>query len=136
MARTMRIPSEDQLPSGSRRRFVAELFQRYREADRPPLRLISDTIERADSRATASPETIRRMLNGTTVPRWKTVEAVLLALCELAGTDPDMEYSEDFNSEPTTRRRELKDLWNRAVDFPDEYDRPVHYSWSTDEPPF
>ena len=138
MARMVRMPSEKELPPGARRKFVAELFARYRDADRPPLRLISTTIERrADSRSTASPETIRRMLNGTTVPGWKTVDAVLIALCELVGTDPDQEYYEHINSEATTFRRELKYRWNRAVDFPDEYDPvPAPDPWSTDGPPF
>lgn len=144
MARRVRMPTEEQLPSGSRRRFVSELFERYREADRPSLREISDAIAgREDRRGTASPETVRRMLNGTTVPGWRTVEAVLVALCDLAGTDPDNEYydSEDINREATTFRRELKYLWNRAVDFPDEYDAPMAVravdSWAaSDEPPF
>ena len=44
------------------------LFYLYKEADRRPLRKISGTAGRLDLRGTASTETIRRMLHGTTVP--------------------------------------------------------------------
>ncbi|SEG92464.1 hypothetical protein SAMN04489712_1343 [Thermomonospora echinospora] len=38
----------------------------------------------------ASHETVRRTILGLSVPsRWETAEAVLLALCELAGVNPD-----------------------------------------------
>ena len=90
MARTMRMPSEADLPPGPVRDFVEILHWLYRKAHRPTLRYISEAIERSDSQAAASPETIRRMLRGTTVPaQWKLVESVYLTLCDLAGMDRD-----------------------------------------------
>ena len=75
MARTMRMPSEADLPPGAVRDFVHLLFYFYRQAHRPKLREISDLIKKSDLPGTASTETIRRMLPGTTFPltgkRWR-----------------------------------------------------------------
>jgi len=46
MARTMRMPSEADLPRGTRRDFVEVLFTIYWAADRPALHKISSTIAR------------------------------------------------------------------------------------------
>ena len=92
MARTMRMPSEDDLPRGTVRDFVELLFWFYRAARRPTLREISDRIQKMDLPGTASDETIRRMMHGKTVPaHWETVDAVLEALCDLAGAGPRTE---------------------------------------------
>jgi hypothetical protein len=49
MARIIKMPPKDQLPSGPRREFVEELRRYYRAAGRPPLRHVSKSIEgRAD----------------------------------------------------------------------------------------
>jgi hypothetical protein len=135
MARAIRMPSEEELPPGSVRSFVIELFDLYREAHRPPLRLVSATVERLDHPGTASPETIRRMLNGTTVPaHWPAVEAVLLAFCELSGRNPNAEYNHPGDRHRTSRRRELESTWHRALDFPDErYTEPAPDPWATDD---
>ncbi len=151
MPRIVRTPTKQELPEGAIRDFVEELFNLYREAHRPTLRQISQRIERSDSDATASPETIRRMLRGTTVPSWPIVQAVFYALCEMGGVDPYTERDSGYN-EPT--RRELIEIrWNQALDDPEP--QPVAragYSgraeadpWATaeakaggfaDEPPF
>ena len=119
----------DDLPPGTVRDFVELLFAFYREARRPTLRNISDRIEKLDLSGTASNETIRRMLHGTTVPaHWETVDAVLEALCDLAGTEAwhDIEWKRVKGS----RSWHLERLWHRALDEPDRY-YPVE-----DEPPF
>ena len=141
MARTMRMPSEEDLPSGTVRDFVWLLFYFYRQAHRPTLREISDRIRNSDLPGTASTETIRRMLRGTTVPtHWDTVEAVFLALCDLARREPDTRLT--FQGDDLTRRAHLERLWHRALDEPGYYETPrdpwqsdgaVDYS---DEPPF
>jgi hypothetical protein len=134
------MPTEAELPSGSIRDFAMVLFDLYREAHRPPLRQISAAIDRRDDRrGTASAETIRRMLNGTTVPAsWPTVEAVLLALCELGGTDPDQACGASDYPDMSWREA-LVHTWHRALDFPDEYHHlgPVQPdgTWP-DDPPF
>jgi hypothetical protein len=108
------MPSEQDLPEGDTREFVLELFALYREAHRPTLREISHKIEHRDSRATASTETIRRMLRGTTVPSWPIVESVFYALCELGNVDPDSgRYGDD-----DSRREMIEYRWNRALDHP------------------
>ena len=64
------------------------------------------------------------MLQGTVVPRWVVVEAVFLALCELADQDPDgarwdEEESRSFNDSPGPSYREaIKRAWNDASQQP------------------
>jgi len=128
----IRIPANHELPSGPRRRFVEELHRHYRAARRPALRVISDRIkDRDDLSGTASPETIRRMLRGATVPaNWETVNAVLIVLCELAGRD-SAGYAGYYvdESEALTYAESLEFAWNEALDnLP-----ALPYS---DEPPF
>ncbi len=113
MAPRIRMPSVADLPEGPRRELVEELFLYYREAGRPTLRVISDRIlDHDDLAGTASKETIRRMLRGTSFPaQWETAQAVFVALCELAGFRPDGPRHYDV-----TRREAFKDLWNAAID--------------------
>jgi hypothetical protein len=107
------------------RDFAELLFGLYREAHRPALREISAAIERSDSKSAASPETIRRMLLGATVPvRWAIVEAVYLTLCELAGLDPhrQRQWGEDIG----TIRSIVENAWHEVLDDPDQgYRRPA-----------
>src|SRR5690349_15712750 len=92
-------------------------------------REISDRIDKGGFPGTANTETIRRMLHGKTVPaHWKTVEAVLLVLCELADRDPDEQF--EWYGKDGTRRWHLERFWHRALDEPDYY-----YGY-TSEPPF
>ncbi|MGH3156599.1 MAG: recombinase family protein [Streptosporangiaceae bacterium] len=71
VARTIPMPSKEELPDGPRRAFVTELRRYYRVA-RPSLREISQAIERhTDPRldkVTASAETVRRMITGKVLP--------------------------------------------------------------------
>lgn len=114
MPRIVRMPTLQELPKGARRDFVEAVFSLYKEASRPTLRDVSKEIERGDSAATASPETIRRMLRGTTVPSWRIVNAVTLALCRMAGADQDAgSYDEP------TRRELIEFRWNDAIDNPE-----------------
>ncbi|MFI9811407.1 hypothetical protein [Saccharothrix variisporea] len=114
---------------------MEELFSYYRDAGRPTLRHISDFIATNDDLAgTASKETVRRMLQGLTVPaQWETAHTVFLALCHLAGHDPDESRQTDGWGE--TRRSVIKDLWNSAIDELDEPSPSPATAWR-DEPPF
>ncbi len=134
MAPVVRIPSEADLPRGTVRDFVEVLFKLYKEAHRPTLRQISQEIERSDLHATASPETIRRMLRGTTVPRqWPMVEAVLVALCNIARTEPYESFS--GYRDDSTRREELEDKWHQALDNPGlRYLQPAQTGGAADDP--
>src|SRR5437763_1984985 len=96
------LPKEAQLPKGSRRDLVEELFLHYREAGRPTLRAISAWIDQKNANeetelgASASIETIRRVMTGVVVPRnWKTVEVIFLALCGIAERDPEQDRWDD-----------------------------------------
>ncbi|MFC8835949.1 hypothetical protein ACFT8V_22570 [Streptomyces griseoincarnatus] len=144
MAQVLRMPTEAELPSGPRRRFVEALFSYYRDAGRPPLRTIADEIAGKPQydAFTVSRETIRKMLRGTTVPlSWAVVSAVLTVLCERAFVDPDEEYHVGgFGDGMTSRRQELRDLWNDALDAPPPSPLPPS-GWGGqapygDEPPF
>lgn len=101
--------------------FAEVMFWLYRKAHRPALRDISEAIHRnTNLRGTASPETIRRMLRGTTVPApWETVEAVYLTFCGLAELDPDDEivYIEGTGK---TVQDHVEDAWHEALDNPDK----------------
>jgi len=114
MPRIVRMPTLQELPKGARRDFVEAIFSIYKEAQRPALRDISNEIERSDPAATASPETIRRMLRGTTVPSWRIVNEVVLALCRMANVDPDA----GGYDEPS-RRELVESRWNDALDNPE-----------------
>lgn len=142
MARIMRLPSEAELPEGTVRDFAELLFWLYRAAHRPALRDISEKIRKNDDlRGTASTETIRRMLRGTTVPaNWAIVEAVYLTFCDLAGLDPY--WTVTYKEQQETISRLVTRAWHSALDNPDWYYGPPEPPadipgdpW-TDEPPF
>ncbi len=131
MARSLRMPTSSEVPSPEVRSFVEVLFNLYRQARRPPLRRISAEIERSDAHGTASPETIRRVLRGITVPStWETAEAVLIGLCRIIGLSPEDQAEEESE---WTLREVLEARWNHALDHP--YGPPSRDPWS-DEPPF
>lgn len=151
MARTIQMPSEDELPEGPRRDFVIALRRYYRSAGRPPLRQISRMIEgREDLKeVTASQETVRRMLRGTVIPvDWNRVNAVFQVLCEGAEIDPDGHINDGFSSfARPSLREQIRDLWDRALEEEPEAPpllRPAaptneqtsSHSGFSDEPPF
>jgi len=141
MARIMRMPSEAELPEGTVRDFAGVLFWLYQKAHRPALRDISEQIRKNDSlRGTASTETIRRMLRGTTVPaNWATVDAVFVTLCDMAGLEPAKRLIYKDVERPIYRQ--VEDAWHQALDYPDwhyepsEPPPPAKDPWD-DEPPF
>jgi hypothetical protein len=111
------MPTEAELPNGPVREFVKIVFWLYAEAGRPTLDSISSLIRQSDSAGTASKETIRRMLRGTTVPpRWETTEAVISALTAMAGWDPSDVVS--FYGNKASLQSHVKRLWNNALNQP------------------
>lgn len=118
------LPREAQLPKGPRRDYVEELFLHYREAGRPTLRAISAWIDEKNANvdtelgASASIETIRRVMTGVVIPRnWKTVQAIFLALCGIAERDPEqVRWSGGFNDDEESFRAVMKRYWNDALD--------------------
>lgn len=143
MPAVLRFPSTRQLPAGRRRDFAEHMFDIYKQAGRPPLRVIDAKLESMDHlEGTASKETVRRVLTGQVVPpRWATVDAIISGLCALAGLDPDgPRWADDEwngrDPESPTWRCVLKARWNDALD-----EDPAHLSaadpWAaTSEPPF
>jgi hypothetical protein len=133
MAPVLRMPPESELADSPLRDFVELLFVFYRAARRPTLRQISKAIENADCAGTASTETVRRMLRGTTVPpNWETVNAVLEGLCALANWAPDGEWS--YLGRQGSPRSHLLRRWHRAIDESDTV--YVQHQDFSDEPPF
>lgn len=126
--KALTMPPRAVMPDGPHRKFLEELFAYYREAGRPTLRAIAQWIrdhgEDRELRGTASTETIRRIMNGGLVPRnWPVVEAILEALCGIAGRSSAEERWQDDDGwrsrdEPTpwTFKDELKRRWNAALD--------------------
>jgi hypothetical protein len=114
--RRIRMPTEHDLPRGPVRDFVELLFILLNAAHRPTLRQISEAIrDRGDRQGTVSHETIRRMLHGSIPSQWLIVEAVMVALCDLARIDPDeRRHSEEWGD--YTWRERIESSWNRALD--------------------
>lgn len=148
MPRIIRMPAKTELPEGTVRDFADVLFWLYCRAHRPTLRVISERINKDEGlRGTASPETIRRMLRGDSVPNWRTVYAVMETLCDLAGMSHNTELDWEGDKKPIYFHVEHR--WHRALDDPDwHYPRaerkppppeppPAEDPWATsDEPPF
>jgi hypothetical protein len=123
------MPSKEELPEGPRRNFVTELRRYYRAAGRPPLREISQAIERHSdpeiNRVTASAETVRRMITGKVLPVERDrVRAVFRVLCEIGAIDPDTSRWDEYDryEEPETNWQYVARLWDTALE--EEADAP------------
>ncbi|MBQ0891197.1 hypothetical protein KBZ94_40860 [Streptomyces sp. RM72] len=130
MPQMLRMPGKEALPPGPTRVFVAELHVHFREAGRPSLASIAATTGRLSSPVPVSRETIRRLLTGQTVSTWAKVDAVLRALCQLGGQDPDRrrwpEPEDRFDENDTSSCLEyLRRLWNDAVDGVEPEEAPA-----------
>ena len=117
------VPPGGQGAHNRRDVLAAAADQRHQAVDEYDRRDVSEAIRRNDHlQGTASPETIRRMLLGITVPvRWATVEAVYLTLCDLAGEDPYQQrhWDGDYGS----IRSFVENAWHSALDNPDRRSR-------------
>jgi len=129
VARTIPMPSKEELPEGPRREFVTELRRYYRAAGRPPLRKISQAIERDPDpelkEVTASAETIRRMITGKVLPVERDrVHAVFRVFCELGEIDPDASRWSEYDryEEVETNWQYVQRLWDAALE--EEADAP------------
>ncbi|GAA1959428.1 hypothetical protein [Catenulispora subtropica] len=139
MAAVLRLPSYEALPGGAHRIFILELFRLYRLAGRPPLREIEEKVlemvEETD--LTVSRETIRRTLQAKTIPRWASVEAMLVALASIAKINPD-EKAPDIDRDDElfgTYRERLNQAWNDAIDYRPEPLPPVLANpWTSSDP--
>lgn len=120
MPQMLRMPSKDDLPDGTRREFVAELFIYFKEAGRPTPARIAATTNSMQDPLPVSRETIRRLLKGETISTWERVDAVLRALCEIGGMDPDRrrwpEADNWQDDDPTTCRERLRQLLDDDID--------------------
>jgi hypothetical protein len=128
VARTIPMPSIEELPDGPRREFVKELRRYYRVA-RPTLREISRAVDAHDDpgvkKFTASAETVRRMITGKVLPERGRLYAVFRVLCDMAEIDPDAERLDDdggYSYEPESNWQFLRRLWDNALE--DEADAP------------
>jgi hypothetical protein len=123
------MPSKEELPDGPRREFVTELRRYYRAAGRPPLRKISQEIDRHPDpdlkEITASAETIRRMITGKVLPVERDrVYVVFRVLCELGKVNRDDPRwdSYDGDEEVETNWQYVQRLWDTALE--EEADAP------------
>jgi hypothetical protein len=106
------------LPEGPRRRMVGVLFSCYEQAGRPSLAAIEEWIgAHPGLPGTASKETIRRMLLGLAVPlTWDMADTVYLALCGMAGRDPDEPVGDRRDGPAGLSRQEaFHRYWQAAV---------------------
>ncbi|WP_042370518.1 hypothetical protein [Streptacidiphilus neutrinimicus] len=155
MPRYIQMLGEDQLPEGPRRDLVARLQDYYEKAGLRPVQEISAKCQELTEkderlRGTASRETVRRMLNGssvlTSVPHWENVELVYRALCDFAGQDPDASYEwhHGYDSGTAKYLDDLREAWSAARKAPPvEPQKPQSGGWGTladpwrnGEPPF
>lgn len=126
MPRVLRIPDTNALPSGPVREFVVLLFDYHRIACHPKLKEICKGIDALplsedERKGTASRETVRRMFHGHVPSDWHTVEVVFLALCQMAGVDPDRrvkytywDHDGDEVLVNTDRRSQMREAWSDA----------------------
>jgi hypothetical protein len=127
VAKTIPMPSKEELPDGPRRAFVTELRRYYRVA-RPSLREISKAVDdHGDPRVnkvTASAETVRRMITGKVLPEQARLYAVFRVLCDMAEVDPDADHWEGRydDDEPESHWQYLRRLWDTALE--EEADAP------------
>ena len=140
MPKHLAMPPTSVLPPGARRDYVECLFDYLKAAGRPTLQEISDRIAAHDDLpGTASKETVRRMLQGVTVPRWPTAYSVFVVLCELAKVKPgEIHWSSDGRYAEFTETHDevYRDRWNSAVDAPASTPAVSRSSGFFDEPPF
>jgi hypothetical protein len=130
VARKTRMPSEEELPDGPRRKFVAELRRYYRAAGHPPLREVSQAVERHQDprliKVTASAETVRRMITGKVLPVDRDrVYAVFHVLCEMSEIDPGAPRWDDNGGysrydDDQTNWEYLRTLWDAALEDDDD----------------
>ncbi|GGZ17041.1 hypothetical protein GCM10010387_07100 [Streptomyces inusitatus] len=123
------------------------MFDMYRAAGRPPLRVISDDLRSQDELYEVSRETIRRMLLGKTVPHtWATVLAVSTVLHHRGSHGRDFlePYENEYGEPEPSAAQKLRRFWDKALDAPQiEPDpwadqpspQPARGGYS-DEPPF
>lgn len=123
MPQMLRMPSKADLPPGPKREFATELMVHFREAGRPRLDRIATATSELPGASSVSRETVRRLLTGQTLSSWEKVDAVLRALCQLCGQDPERRrWPADTSSwgggedDDTTCREYLFQLWNDAID--------------------
>lgn len=129
MPRYIRMLGEDELPEGPRRDLVSKLQDYYEKAGLRPVQEISDKCQELTERderlrGTASRETVRRMLSGssvlTSVPHWENVELVYRALCDFAGQDPDASYewNHGYDNGASKYLDDLREAWSTARKAP------------------
>lgn len=117
MPRQLQMPTEEELPPGAKRDFVAELFVHFRDANRPPLNELVNTITGPLKARSVSRETIRRLFKGKTTSDWRTVETLLRALCHLSGRDPNSQRFDDrYDDDNDSCRTNLHRLWHNTFD--------------------
>ncbi|MFL6123204.1 hypothetical protein [Actinophytocola sp.] len=97
MRQPIELPPLSLLPPSPLRALVETLHGLYQQADKPPLRAIDEWIvAHPEHDGAISRESIRRLLVGINVPRrWESARSVFLALCALAGANPD-EHARTF----------------------------------------
>jgi hypothetical protein len=126
VARKTKMPSEEELPDGPRRKFVAELRRYYRAAGYPPLREVSQAVEKHSDpkvkKVTAAAETVRRMITGKALPvDLDRVYAVFHVLCEMSdGIKPDDLRWDDYGNRQLTNWEYLRRLWDEAMEDDDD----------------
>ncbi|CAL9621495.1 hypothetical protein SUDANB121_05859 (plasmid) [Nocardiopsis dassonvillei] len=123
MSRSIRMPSQDELPAGPQRRFMETLFRLWVDAGMPAMEMVSRAADNVPPEAgAASKETVRKMLTGKAVPHaWQNAEAVFVGLSTMAGLDPDrlVEYTDDLDDynaipDPEPARMVFRRLWAAA----------------------
>lgn len=135
MAGPLRMPNEDEVPPGPHREFLGFLFHYYGLAGRPPLEEISDRVNRLELAGTASKETIRRVLKGRTLSRWKNIDAIFKAFCAMSDLDSNDSIHPPQGGFMQPRWQILRSLWNDAVD-PPEPEQPREVGRIIEENPF
>lgn len=119
MPRRLRKPSYEEVPQHTaRREFIDFMFRLHRRAGEPTLVQIAEWIadQQEELGGTASAETARRVFKARGLPKWYTVESIVLALLYMAELHPKEPVEpEDINGGPSYM--EMAEMaWERAYD--------------------
>jgi hypothetical protein len=102
----IKIPGEDDLPSGAHRNLLTNLHDLYRRAGFPGIKSISNASTRLnDNCDIISHQGVSNILSGKSIPRWSKLESLVIVLASLDVTRP----------EPRKVAQEFQSLWINLV---------------------
>ncbi|MFJ6555544.1 HNH endonuclease [Streptomyces luteogriseus] len=129
----IKIPNEDDLPSGPHRNLLTNLHDLYRRAGFPGIKSISNASTRLnDNCDIISHQGVSNILSGKSIPRWNKLESLVIVLASLDVTRPEpRKVAQEFQSlwinlvAPSTTKNDITEPPSRIVTSQDAQPTPV-----------